>query len=578
MTDASLPARKRLAVPLLLLLALAPVCYTAIVIRAYGIDLPTWDEWNSALLFEKLARGTLTLGDLFAQQNEYRQFVPNLIFLAAARLTKWDVRYEMFFSLLLVCLVAYNVYRLGELTLRCGHTDRLSLFAAACLLLFSPVQFDNWLQGQQLIYFMPAVCLTTGLQIIYANKLRPWAKLLLCAALSTVATFSAANGVLLWALLPCAFVCTMPGSRSSYRRAWLVVWLGGFVLCAVLYFHGYQKPAAHPTLAFALLHPLAAIVYHLSLLGGAFSFGHLSLAILAGALMLTLYARALLRGIRSAHADREETRRMLCWLTLGAYALLTACLITVGRAGFGVVQSLSSRYTTYTLFLPLALLYLAQFALNKKRVRYARPAAVLCVLFLLHAPIYLLGIRRMSVMHVAQVHAKACVLLVNVMSDECQPHVYPDAARLRQFANTLDRLGYLRPPLLTSNRLRDIAAPAALPPTDYGTFTSLRRNGTDEYTATGYAMLPATGAPADAVLLAREGAEREPIVFAVAEMETNRDFVSALLRRGIYGDVRWRRAFSARDLPISTAAITAWAFDASTGKAYRLAGEFHFEH
>ncbi|MFL6207244.1 MAG: hypothetical protein ACJ74W_00090 [Pyrinomonadaceae bacterium] len=565
------PARSRVA---LLLLALAPACYIGVAIRLYGVDLPIWDEWNLAVLFDKFARGTLTLGDLFAQQNEYRQFFPNLIFLITAWLTKWDVRYEMLVSFLLACLIAYNIYCLGELTLRCGRTNRLCLFAAASLLLFSPAQYDNWLQGQQLIYFIPAVCLTTGLRITYTNNLRPWAKLLLCAALSTVATFSAANGLLCWLLLPCALARRVPITRPLYRRAWLLLWLAGFALCVGLYFYGYQKPPQHPSLLHPLAHPLVALVYFLSLLGGPFGMGHLRASVSAGVLVLALSALTWWRCKRGAQADAEETGRMLGWLLLGAYTLLTACLITASRVGFGVEQSLSARYTTYTLFLPLALVYLSQCASVAAYVPRATPSLLLCALLLLHAPIYLLGIRRMSVMHATQMHAKACVLLVNVVKDDCQAQVFPDPTRLRRSANTLDWLGYMRPPLLTSNRLRDLAAADARAPEIYGIFTRLAPSGADEYTATGLAVLPERGSAADAVLLARSDVEHEPFVFAVAEMESQSDFLSALLRRDTYDDAHWHRTFSVRDLPVGTDTITAWAFDAHTGKAYRLAGEY----
>jgi predicted metal-binding transcription factor (methanogenesis marker protein 9) len=40
---------------------------------------------------------------------------------------------------------------------------------------------------------------------------------------------------------------------------------------------------------------------------------------------------------------------------------------------------------------------------------------------------------------------------------------------------------------------------------------------------------------------------------------------------------RWQKTFSRRMLPDAPVRITAWAFDASTGKAYRLNGEHVIE-
>jgi hypothetical protein len=73
------------------------------------------------------------------------------------------------------------------------------------------------------------------------------------------------------------------------------------------------------------------------------------------------------------------------------------------------------------------------------------------------------------------------------------------------------------------------------------------------------------------VLLAYEDADNKPSVFAMAMLETQRDFVSAFQRRGIYGDNRWRKSFSARELP-PAAKLSAWALDAYTGRVFRIAG------
>src|ERR1051326_6119965 len=73
----------------------APAFLLAILIPQYWVDVPQYDEWDSVTLFEHLAKGSLTVGLLFKQVNEYRQFFPNVIFVALGKLTHWDLRYEM---------------------------------------------------------------------------------------------------------------------------------------------------------------------------------------------------------------------------------------------------------------------------------------------------------------------------------------------------------------------------------------------------------------------------------------------------------------------------------------------------
>jgi hypothetical protein len=51
--------------------------------------------------------------------------------------------------------------------------------------------------------------------------------------------------------------------------------------------------------------------------------------------------------------------RELClpWLLIGSYTLISGVITTVGRVGFGIEQSLSSRYITFSVYLIVALIY-----------------------------------------------------------------------------------------------------------------------------------------------------------------------------------------------------------------------------
>lgn len=559
------------------LFAFAPAAYMLFAIYNYSVRLPVIDEWDLTPLFEKFAQGTLTIADLFAQQNEYRQFFPNLIFVALAWLTKWDVRAAMLVSFLLSCLISSNVYQLCKLTFRTDRTERWWLYCLANLLIFSPMQYENWLQGQQLIYYMPVACVTSCLLIAYADRFGSLTKWLLCAVLSFVSTFSSANGFLCWLVVGPVLWQTLADSTLPRRRVWLLAWLAALAGSVALYLRGYHSPPNHPALTHALTWPLQACIYFLSLLGGPFGFSRLVLTVLCGALLLALFACACWQ---QRHALRQPAiaRPYLCWLMLGAYSLLTAGLITVGRAGFGLEQSLAHRYVTYTLYLPIALVFLLAPALHVGQPQGTRLLArvrpiLLAALVVLHAGLYLLSVKWMSGTRTTTRHAQACLQFINLVPDDaCLSLFYSGPPKLRLRANALNRLGLLSPPLLTSDFMRDLSAANALPPEAYGALTGITQTGGAQYTATGQAMLPHRHEPADAVLLAWAGGGQEPRVFAIADVAVTRDFVSALARRGIYNDPRWRKTFSLASLPPGQLTITAYAFDARAGKAYKLAG------
>lgn len=582
----SLPPFSKLTCALAVSLAIIPAGLLLTLILKYGVDIPYWDEWQYVSFFEKFSQGTLTLSDLFAQQNEYRQFFPNLIFVGLGWLTKWNKRYELLVSFALACLVSFNIYRLGRLTIGGSPTRRIMIYFLTNLLIFSPVQYVNWLLGMQIIYFMPIACLTTCLVIAY-SQLGARAKFLSCMCLATVSTFSSANGILCWLVLP---LLTWPNSRGELpNKRWLMLaWIVGFVVSAALYFNGYQKTLGHPSLSESLIHPVKALGYFLILLGRAlepgdmiflreqFGTGHKIIAATTGLTVAALFivsALCIRRDMRLAH-------RAAGWLMLGTYSIMTAILVTVGRTGFGVEQAFTQRYTTFTLYLPIALVHLLPIILERHVAEgrlAGRKKMLLHVLagsvVVSHLLIYPLNIRKMSAFSKRLSQSKACLLLINVIEEDCLTRVFPSVEYLKLAANSLDGLSFLRPGLIKSSRVQDIAAAGAQNPEYYGSLDSVIQTGEDVYTASGWAVLPQRGDAADAILLTYDRADGDSVIFALADTGAERGVVARILRRSSPSDYAgWQKSFSVNDLPTNPVIITAWAFDARTGKAVQLDG------
>src|SRR6476659_260082 len=116
---------------LLRYLPFAPAVLLAVLLPQYWVDVPHYDEWDSVMLFEHLSQGSLTVGLLFKQVNEYRQFFPNVIFVALGKLTHWDLRYEMILIFIAVAFISLNVRRLAALTAEAADTQFAILFLAA---------------------------------------------------------------------------------------------------------------------------------------------------------------------------------------------------------------------------------------------------------------------------------------------------------------------------------------------------------------------------------------------------------------------------------------------------------------
>lgn len=563
-------------------LALLPACLIALLIWEYSVDVPQVDQWELVGLFEKFAQRTLSLGDLFAQQNEYRQFFPNILFVGLGWLTRWDVRYEMLFTFLLACLISFNVFKLSSLTIAGGLRQRLWLFLAANLLIFSAVQNENWLQGQQVIYFMPVACITTGTLIAYSTRFNLVAKFLFCALLSILSTFSCANGLLSWIVLAPILTWCVPG-RASVHQKWLRIgWLLGFALSVTLYFNNFNH-SLHPLQQVDALPTLGrACLFFVNLLGASFGLGKVAIAAPVGLVLLVLLIWMGGLVLRRWSSASVVSRSALPWLMLGSYSIMTAGFITFGRLRFGGDYAFQTRYTTFTIYLVVAIVYLIPITLSSNQSavggygRYfslAKLAPILAVILLLaQLPNYFKEVRYANVLRLTLLQGKACLLYGNVVQEECSTPLYPlkDPLRdpsLQTRANVLDQLGFLRPRLVRNAQL--LAVDAA--PATYGSFVQLEQVRPDEYVASGWAMLPFRGEPPAVVLLAYGDDDNKMSVFAMAMLETQRDFVSAIERRGVYGDNRWRKSFSARQLP-NPAKISAWALDAYTGRVFRIAG------
>ncbi len=544
--------------PGIILIIAAPIFY---YILRYGVDVPYWDQWEYVGFFDHLSKGTLTLKELFSQQNEYRQLFPNIIFVCLGRFTNWNVRYEMMVIFGMAVIVSFNIFRLSELTFKGSKWKKYLLLILANLLIFSPAQFENWLFGVQIVYFVPIVCLTTGLLLCYSSIKKQWI-FFYCIVLGSISTLSSANGFLYWMILfPVVF---MPINKSNMINLWpkILIWIFAATITLILYLYNYHTPGNHPAI-FELFHdPLKSFFYFFNLSGNPVGFGNnfqrsfwSGLFLVAGYILFIAY---FIRQLR----DNELNRQLKVWILLGSYSLLTGLLITLGRVGFGVGQSFSSRYLAFTLYLVISVIYMASivFEHRKKSVHPAKIHNYLfwfLFIFLILVQIfkYPASVNNLKAYHNAIQHAKAGLLFIHYIDhSKCQRMIYPaNFAELEKRAEILDSLGYLRPGLIKSKVIEEIEGTDHLD-ADFGAFSKLRVEPDSTFTVSGFATLPYRNEPADAILVTAKNGNRQSILIAFENS----------------GNPDWKISIPIHDIPKIPSEINAWAFDANTGKAYRL--------
>ena len=564
-----------------LLLIAAPPLLIGLLILRDGVDIPFWDHWDgTAPLFEKMADGSLRFADFFAQHNEHRILFPRLIFFGLGRLTHWNVRAELFviWFLALVCL--FNIW---QMTWRSGWKDSgFWILFSSSVLLFSPLSRENFLWGFQIGFLLPLACVTACIWV--ATYVRPPFNFVFTIMLCTVCTFSIASGLTSWLLATPLLMLAQ--TRSTSSKKWWTIWICAFLFEVCVYFYGYEKPAHHPSVWRSLSHPGSAGVYVLIFLGSPFTFGTnvppLSLGLGMGGLLvlLLLICAVYLWGNRH---DRNLIGEALPWLMLSMVAVSAAVSTMIGRLEFGPNQARASRYVTFAVMLPIALLALAplvrshwtrSFSVRGQLITKAVSLFLLIPFILTTFAGFLADLPVWPVIRQARLYGKALVSFINFVPEreELARHVFPYDGRVKTAANALNRIGYLRPPLFQSNLIRNVADPASSGSPRFGEF-QLSEEKSGQVQIGGQAFLPDKGGPADAVLITYDNAEGEPVICAIASIESPREGRLRLAWDSSALSSRWRRLLPLDRLPEGQQCLLkVWSYDAETCRAYRLEG------
>jgi hypothetical protein len=325
------------------------LCAPAVFLLVAGltVNVPMFDEWTWAPLVLAAHDTTLRIGDLWAQQQAHRSFVPSLLMLGLAQLDGWNVRIEAMVSVLLA--LATQVLLFGVFS-RVEVSRRASAFALGSLLLFSLLQSENWLWGFQMSWFLVNL-FVVAVVVLLARRTAFGFVVAVLAAIA--ASCSLVFGFGAW----------IAGIVMLLRcRGLLLAWcvLGAvFVACFAI---GYHAPRFENGWA-PLSSPLVIVQFVLVYLGdpiGAWA-GRV-LAEIAGVALIAAFAFCARIALGQGIGVRP-------WFALAAFALTAACFEAIGRAGNGIDAALALRYVTPSTLGWIALVGLSAQVLDTRRWR-----------------------------------------------------------------------------------------------------------------------------------------------------------------------------------------------------------------
>jgi hypothetical protein len=351
----------------------AGIASAYIVITTYS-PVPHWDEWS---LFDHLAQGGgWSLPWLWAQHNEHRIFITKLFFLLDVEFFHGTQKFLLvsifLVQLLQVALLSWSLRILAWLRGSAWRTG--TGLVAYCIL--CPTQYENFVWGFQLQFVVPAAMATLAvLTLLLYRRDERIGLLLVCIAAATVATWSLANGMLLWPLLVLTAWCL-----RMKIPAWTT--LLAFGVCNIaLYFYHYHWPPAKATLP--LLSVGERVRYVIVYFGSTFvrhSGG--AVAITTGIIGICVGVIFLVRVLRQHEAISPFMIELSFLMML---CLATAVATSSGRIHLGVEQATASRYQTFALLFwcCLGLMLLDRVAANQ--AQHCTLAGLLLVVMLAFA-------------------------------------------------------------------------------------------------------------------------------------------------------------------------------------------------
>ncbi len=344
----------------------------AIYIAVLGHSkLPYWDGWMQIDFAANEGPGH-TLDWLWRQFNQHRFVIPKLFLLADLR---WFRATQISLIVSNLCLQFLHLTLLGW-SMRVLGGWRGALWRTALGLvafcLFCPSQWTNLVMGiSGLCFYLPplfASLSVVGLLLYWRSsredRLRSsrWKYLALCIVAALCATFSLANGNLVWPLLVVAALLLRVGIAAiAAIVAAAAAGIGAFFYNYTVYITPSQVSSPREL--------IGLVKYIAVYFGSSWITSNIRLAEvlgIAGFLLLAIIAWRMPSYFKASPAICVQFGVLLL------FALATGIVTAPGRLGFGLDQAFSGRYQAFALLFwcGLGVLLLGQLASRDSRSRF----------------------------------------------------------------------------------------------------------------------------------------------------------------------------------------------------------------
>ena len=571
---------QRVALVLLALVGCLPALLMWHWISGNWVPVPMWDEWHTpAGQFASWCRGTLTISELFSLHNESRKFFPRLLYFALAALGGWDVRKQMRVLFVLVCMLCALLLLLLRRTSGATVFSSFLTWGLMVSLCFAPVQVENFLYGIQGEPFFVGTAVVAA-AVLNLSRVLFRTKVLGNAILALMATYTFANGMLVWALAwPLAAINESTPPRNRFW--WYFTYASAGIVSIGCYFFGYHRPSYHPELV-SVIGSFCELLHYLVLWVGRYFASDFGDPLILGIIAFLLFASAVGFAFEAIRRG-GDWRTFYPWLLIGAYACATGAITAIGRLGFGMQQALDARYVAFSLFFYIALFGL-YFAIYCSRVRSGSPVVrasfltsavwTITLFALLWGASYKTNLRVLAENHKYRVHLLHTLQCIEPIPDNPDlALIFPYVGELKERVSILEKHRFLRIPFVHGS-LSNVVQQSP-PPSDgsHGQIETCKVHQDGTLQVTGWAWLPERNRRADCVVIGSEDARGVFKPITVFETGVARADLSTAQHNPHMFRAGFARSVETANLLHGELCLKGWAIDFRAQKAWPLEGQ-----
>lgn len=520
--------QKGLKMFILILFVSAPMIFTGIGIFKNAVNIPTWDDWERGPMLEKYYAGTLDFKYMNGAHIDHRMLFPRLIQLGLNEITHGDLRAEIWATYAIFVMGGVAMFFLVRRTL---GKDSAWVWPVAFLInaiLFSPLQYQNFLWAVQLAIMIPIACLPVCI-LVMVSKLSWWKKLALTVPLAIVGTHSFAHGILLWPVVFCLGLLLKEFGSVKQRAAFLTIFGACAATVISAYFlwnfqnvslHSYgtalgdtppsggiaerisENPVKFKRYFMLVLGSPLARIFDTDPMQSAKNVTRGSLVLFGAGIAFMLWRRR----------DRVDWDKLLPWGAMGMFSICAAFLMASGRCNLSLNRALLPRYVSLTMFLAIAIIGIGAYIFQRWRLRSkdeisgmkrTQVALVFCVAIVgMQFSQWIYGFHKMEAWRYARLQERTSLLYIKHFQPERGGRIDSKLEFPTKHVKFLNEKGLMNPPLFEKP--------------DFGSFTFRKEKltkgranivradiGSDgKFYMDGYAILPDEERIADGVILA----------------------------------------------------------------------------